>query len=52
MKQYVFKEVKKFKIQRNCKGCGSRIVVDNANRYYCIKCRGYWLVFVFFSKTL
>ena len=36
-----FQDIKKFKIQRNCKGCGARIIVENANRYYCDKCRGY-----------
>jgi len=36
-----FQEVKKFKIIRNCKGCGERIEVENANRYYCKRCRGY-----------
>lgn len=41
MKQYIFKDVKKFKIQRYCKGCGAKIIVENANRYYCDKCRGY-----------
>jgi len=40
-KQHIFQEVKKFKIQRRCKGCGERIVVENANKYYCKKCRGY-----------
>ena len=40
MKHYVFKEIKKFKIQRQCKGCGGKIVVENANRYYCDGCRG------------
>jgi len=39
MKQYIFKEIEKFKIQRYCKGCGGKIVVENANRYYCDKCR-------------
>ncbi|HLC81507.1 MAG TPA: hypothetical protein VJH68_02520 [Candidatus Nanoarchaeia archaeon] len=41
MKQHVFQEVKRFKIQRCCKGCSKRIVVENANRYYCKDCRGY-----------
>jgi len=41
LKQYVFQEVKKFKIQRCCKGCSKRILVENANRYYCTDCRGY-----------
>jgi len=41
LKQHIFQEVKKFKIQRCCKGCNERIVVENANRYYCANCRGY-----------
>ena len=41
LKQHVFQEVKKFKIQRCCKSCNARIVVENANRYYCASCRGY-----------
>ena len=40
VKHYVFKDVKKFKIQRQCKACGCKIVVENANRYYCDGCRG------------
>ncbi len=40
MKQYVFADVKKFKIQRYCKSCNTKIVVENANRYYCDRCRG------------
>ena len=40
MKHYIFKEVEKFKIQRYCKGCGGKIIVENANRYYCDRCRG------------
>ncbi len=39
MKQYIFREIESFKIQRYCKGCSSKIVVENANRYYCDKCR-------------
>lgn len=34
-------EQKKFRIKRSCRGCGKKIAVEDANRYYCKKCRGY-----------
>ena len=34
-----FQKIGKLKVQRKCKGCNERIVVENANRKYCNNCR-------------